>query len=138
MMLGLIFILVQQVNIVNLAKVCCQVVYSLASMMDILVYQIVLKMIAMKIDTKIILFEKIETLIILLFVTIIVTSFILLLFFNIFYLSDFIRMGIFLFILIIFIVSYALVFTAFEERIEYYKEEQLRLCQYGTNKKQSL
>lgn len=89
----------------------------------------------MKIDTKIILFEKIEALIILLFITILVTSFILLLFFNIFYLSDFIRMGIFLFILIIFIVGYALVSTAFEERIEYYKEEQLRLCQYGTNKK---
>ena len=89
----------------------------------------------MKIDTKIILFEKIEALIILLFITILVTSFILLLFFNIFYLSDFIRMGIFLFICSIFIVGYALVSTAFEERIEYYKEEKLRLCQYGTNKK---
>lgn len=62
-------------------------------------------MIAMKIDTKIILFEKIEALIILLFITILVTSFILLLFFNIFYLSDFIRMGIFLFICSIFIVG---------------------------------
>ena len=62
-------------------------------------------MIAMKIDTKIILFKKIETLITLLFITILVTSFILLLFFNIFYLSDFIRMGIFLFICIIFIVG---------------------------------
>ena len=89
----------------------------------------------MKIDTKIILFEKIETLIILLFVTIIVTSFMLLLFFNIFYLSDSIRMGIFSFICIIFIVGYAFVSAAIEGRIEYYKEEQLRLCQYGTNKK---
>ena len=55
----------------------------LAVLLDILAYQIFLKMIAMKIDTKIVLFEKIEALIILLFVTILVTSFILLLFFNI-------------------------------------------------------
>lgn len=88
----------------------------------------------MKINTKIVLFEKVQAMIVVLFIAVIIISFFLLFGINYYNLSDFMNNGIFLFILCVSIISLLLIIDIFTKKIEFYTVEFNKLKNYDTNK----
>ncbi len=88
----------------------------------------------MKINVKIVLFEKVQAMIVVLFIAVIIISFFLLFGINYYNLSDFIKIGIFLFIFCASIISLLLIVDIFTKKIEFYTIELYKLKNYDTNK----
>ncbi len=88
----------------------------------------------MKINVKIVLFEKVQAMIVVLFIAVIIISFFLLFGINYYNLSDFMKIGIFLFIICASIISLLLIIDIFTKKIEFYTIELDKLKNYDTNK----
>ena len=88
----------------------------------------------MKINVKIVLFEKVQAMIVVLFIAVIIISFFLLFGINYYNLSDFMKIDIFLFIICASIISLLLIIDIFTKKIEFYTIELDKLKNYDTNK----
>ena len=84
----------------------------------------------MKINVKIVLFEKVQAMIVVLFIAVIIISFFLLFGINYYNLSDFMKIGIFLFIICASIISLLLIIDIFTKKIEFYTIELDKLKNY--------
>ena len=88
----------------------------------------------MKINVKSVLFEEVQAMIVVLFIAVIIISFFLLFGINYYNLSDFMKIGIFLFIICASIISLLLIIDIFTKKIEFYTIELDKLKNYDTNK----